>query len=71
VTKRPPDIPDALDRLERLKCAATEPAELERDDPRRLARLDALEQLAKLPLFDGFRARHILLDHNLAERDVM
>jgi len=67
----PADVPDPFDRLQRLECAATEAAELERDDPLRSARLDALEQLAKLPLVDRFRARDILLDHNLAERDVM
>ena len=66
-----PDIPDAFDRLERLEGAATEPAELEGDDPVRLARLDALEQLAKLPLIDGLRARDVLLDHDLPERDLM
>jgi len=45
----PADLPDPLDRLQRLECAATEAAELERNDPLRRARLDALEQLAKLP----------------------
>ena len=50
---------------------ATEAAELERNDPLRRARLDALEQLAKLPAPRLFRARDILLDHHLAERDVM
>jgi len=45
--------------------------ELERNDPSDAPDSTRLSSLPSFPLLDRFRARDILLDHHLAERDVM